>query len=74
MFHDDRQTRQSGEARQVTDGEEITQIRHTAASWMRMSGADIHTVAELLGHKTLVTAKRYQPLSAGLWEKNYQRD
>ena len=26
-------------------------LRHTAASWLRMQGADIHTVAQLLGHK-----------------------
>lgn len=38
-------------------------LRHTAASWMRMSGADIHTVAELLGHKDLKMARRYQHLS-----------
>jgi len=38
-------------------------LRHTAASWMRMSGADIHTVATLLGHKNLATARRYQHLS-----------
>jgi integrase len=28
-------------------------LRHTAASWMRISGADIHTVALVLGHKDL---------------------
>jgi len=28
-----------------------------------MSGADIHTVAELLGHKDLAMARRYQHLS-----------
>jgi hypothetical protein len=38
-------------------------LRHTAASWMRMAGADIHTVATVLGHKDLSTAKRYQHLS-----------
>lgn len=38
-------------------------LRHTAASWMRMSGADIHTVAQLLGHKDLRMAARYQHLS-----------
>ena len=27
-------------------------LRHTAASWMRTLGADIHTVAQLLGHRT----------------------
>ena len=38
-------------------------LRHTAASWMRMRGADIHTVAQLLGHKDLRMAARYQHLS-----------
>lgn len=38
-------------------------LRHTAASWMRMSGADIHTVALALGHKDLRMAARYQHLS-----------
>ena len=38
-------------------------LRHTAASWMRLKGADIHTVAVLLGHKDLRMAARYQHLS-----------
>lgn len=38
-------------------------LRHTAASWLRMKGADIHTVAQLLGHKDLKMAARYQHLS-----------
>jgi integrase len=38
-------------------------LRHTAASWLRMQGADIHTVAQLLGHKDLRMATRYQHLS-----------
>jgi len=38
-------------------------LRHTAASWLRMTGADIHTVAQLLGHKDLRMASRYQHLS-----------
>src|SRR5262245_54282512 len=38
-------------------------LRHTAASWMRMGGADIHSVALLLGHKDLRMAARYQHLS-----------
>ena len=38
-------------------------LRHTAASWLRMKGADIHTVALLLGHKDLRMAARYQHLS-----------
>jgi integrase len=37
-------------------------LRHTAAS-CRMQGADIHTVAQLLGHKDLRMAARYQHLS-----------
>lgn len=36
-------------------------LRHTAASWLRMSGADIDTVVQLLGHKNLRMAARYQP-------------
>jgi integrase len=38
-------------------------LRHTAASWMRMHGADIHTVAQILGHNDLRMAARYQHLS-----------
>jgi integrase len=38
-------------------------LRHTAASWLRTQGADIHTVALLLGHKDLRMAARYQHLS-----------
>jgi integrase len=38
-------------------------LRHTAANWLRMQGADIHTVAQLLGHKDLRMAARYQHLS-----------
>jgi integrase len=38
-------------------------LRHTAASWLRMRGEDIHTVAQLLGHKDLRMAARYQHLS-----------
>ncbi|HEY7184170.1 MAG TPA: tyrosine-type recombinase/integrase [Blastocatellia bacterium] len=38
-------------------------LRHTAASWMRMAGADTHTVAQLLGHKDMRMAARYQHLS-----------
>lgn len=38
-------------------------LRHTAASWLRMSGADIHTVAQVLGHKDLRMTARYSHLS-----------
>jgi integrase len=44
-------------------------LRHTAASWLRMSGADIHTVAQLLGHKDLRMAARYQHLSPDYMSK-----
>ena len=43
---------------------QVHDLRHTAASWLRMSGADIHTVAQLLGHKDLRMAARYQHLSS----------
>lgn len=42
-------------------------LRHTAASWLRMRGEDIHTVAQLLGHKDLRMAARYQHLSPTFW-------
>ena len=38
-------------------------LRHIAASWLRMQDADIHTVAQILGHKDLRMAARYQHLS-----------
>jgi len=38
-------------------------LRRTAASWTRMKGADIHTVALIMGHKDLRMAARYQHLS-----------
>ena len=44
-------------------------LRHTAASWLRMRGADIHTVAQLLGHKDLRMAARYQHLSPAFLRK-----
>jgi hypothetical protein len=37
-------------------------LRHATASWLRMKVADIHTVAQLLGHKDLRMAALYQHL------------
>src|SRR5207248_11223925 len=44
-------------------------LRHTAASWLRMSGADIHTVAQLLGHKDLRMAARYHTSARRFWRR-----
>lgn len=41
----------------------VHDLRHTAASWMRMKGADIHAVALISGHKDLRMAAQYQHLS-----------
>lgn len=38
-------------------------LRHSAASYMLMSGATLGEIAELLGHKTLQMVKRYSHLS-----------
>lgn len=38
-------------------------LRHTTASWLRMSGSDIHSVAQMLGHKDLRMTMRYSHLS-----------
>jgi integrase len=48
-------------------------LRHTAASWLRMKGADIHTVAQLLGHKDLRMAARYQHLSPSFLSEAVKR-
>ncbi len=38
-------------------------LRHTAASYLAMSGATLAEIAEVLGHKSLVMVKRYAHLS-----------
>jgi len=38
-------------------------LRHTAASWLRMSGADLQDVADLLRHRDLRMTRRYSHLS-----------
>jgi len=38
-------------------------LRHTAASYLAMSGATLSEIAEILGHKTLAMVKRYSHLT-----------
>ena len=40
-------------------------LRHTAASWLVMSGADLLTVASILGHKDIRITQRYSHLAPG---------
>ena len=37
-------------------------LRHTYASWLAQEGADIYSLMELTGHKTLAMARRYSHL------------
>jgi integrase len=41
----------------------IHDLRHTAASYLVMNGASLHETAEILGHKSTQTTKRYAHLS-----------
>jgi integrase len=38
-------------------------LRHSAASYLAMSGVPIRTIAEILGHKTLGMVQRYSHLN-----------
>lgn len=40
-------------------------LRHTAASYLAMSGATLGEISEILGHKTLQMVKRYSHFTAG---------
>jgi integrase len=45
------------------DSVRLHDCRHTFASWLRMSGCELDTVGELLGHKDPRMTKRYSQLS-----------
>lgn len=45
------------------DGLHFHDLRHDAASQLVMSGASLHEVAEILGHRSLQSTKRYAHLS-----------
>ncbi len=45
------------------DGFRFHDLRHTAASYLTMSGASLIEVAEILGHRTLSMVQRYSHLS-----------
>ncbi|MBQ3564655.1 MAG: site-specific integrase [Alphaproteobacteria bacterium] len=38
-------------------------LRHTYASWLVMSGADLYTVQKLMGHSTIAMTERYSHLA-----------
>ena len=38
-------------------------LRHTFASWLVQKGVPLHTVAELMGHKSIAMTQRYAHLS-----------
>jgi integrase len=52
-------------------------LRHTAASYLAMSGASLIEIAEILGHKTLAMVRRYshftQAHTAGVVERMAQQ-
>ena len=48
-------------------------LRHTAASYLAMSGASLAEIAEILGHKTLSMVQRYAHLSEAHTSKVVER-
>ena len=44
----------------------IHDIRHTTASYIAMNGGSLLDIAEILGHKSLVMARRYSHLTKKL--------
>ncbi len=48
-------------------------LRHTAASYLAMSGATLRDIAEILGHKTMQMTRRYTHLTQGHTAQVVQR-
>ena len=48
-------------------------LRHTAASYLAMTGATTNEIAEILGHKTLDMVKRYAHLTTSHSAKVLER-
>jgi site-specific recombinase XerD len=48
-------------------------LRHSTASYLTMSGATLAEVAEALGHRTLVMAKRYSHQSGEHVRATFER-
>jgi integrase len=48
-------------------------LRHTTASYLTMNGASLAEVAEALGHRTLVMAKRYAHQSGEHVRSTFER-
>jgi integrase len=48
-------------------------LRHTTASYLTMNGASLAEVAEALGHKTLIMAKRYSHQSGEHVRSTFER-
>jgi len=48
-------------------------LRHTAASYLAMTGATVNEIAEILGHKTLSMVKRYAHLTTAHSAKVLER-
>ena len=44
-------------------------LRHTYASWLVMSGADLYTVQKLMGHSTIAMTERYSHLAPDYLKK-----